>query len=78
MKKVWIGKLPEICGYGVFVICKNEKDAEKYLRKGYNDLAKGRRKYWSSYDEYWTFEGAMEYFSGSVYPVDFNEIMDNI
>ena len=76
MKKVWIGSLPQFCGYGVLVICKNEKDAKKYLRRGYNDLSKCYRKHWYGNEEYATFKGAMEYFGGSVYSVNFNECMN--
>ena len=78
MKKVWIGHLPEICGYGVFVICKTETAAKKHLIRGYINLTEGYRKHWYGGEEYTTFKGAMEYFGGRIYSMDFNEISNEL
>ena len=75
MKKVWVGIMPSICGYGIIVISKTEQGALKELKKAYYQM----RKAWKFHGNYEmnTFKKAMEYFGGVVETREFDTPYDD-
>ena len=73
MKYVWLAVIPEIGGIGISVISDTKKNAEKMLKKAYYNM---RRDWWYA-QEYNTYNGAFDYFGGSIKKVYFNEIYDD-
>ncbi len=72
-KYIWLASIPEIAGIGISIISDTEKDAEKMLKKTYYDI----KKDWWIGQEYNTYEGAFEYFGGTIKKVYFNEVYDD-
>ena len=74
MKKVWCGHMPGICGYGIRVYAKNKEEALKFLKSEFYGFRKAYD--WKNSLEcqsFYTFDKAMEYFSGSVFEIKFGE-----
>ena len=68
MNKVWIGKIPDVLGYGMFVIGKTKKDVYKSLKNEWNNY-KYRRG-----SDFESFEDLTDYYGICVEQVNFNEV----
>ena len=66
MKKqlIYIGRLPDVFGYGICVVSKSKAGAMRALRKGYNDWKAARP------NSATTFESSFEYYGGYVEAVE--------
>jgi|GEM_PF-4496746 len=69
-KKIWIGTIPEIFGYGMCVIGNSEKECMKALRKDYDESKKGRKEMTSQK----IFLEAFEYWGGCVEEVKIGKV----
>ena len=79
MRKVWVGLIPEIFGYGLLVVEDSEEECRKALEEAYNESAKG------SYDDYedqehedgtpyTRFEKAFEHWGGGFKHIEFGKV----
>jgi hypothetical protein len=64
MKTIWIGKLPEIFGYGLMVAEETEVKCINALTKAYFDW------YGETYKPIRTFDESMEHWGGSIIEVE--------
>tara|TARA_R100000700_G_C3123695_1_gene111658 strand:+ start:243 stop:488 length:246 start_codon:yes stop_codon:yes gene_type:complete len=72
-KHIWLGTIPEIGGYGISVISETKEGAEKTLKKTFYEM---RRDWWYG-QEYYTYKGAFEYFSGRIVKIYFDKSYDD-
>tara|TARA_B100001939_G_scaffold252248_1_gene219148 strand:- start:1698 stop:1946 length:249 start_codon:yes stop_codon:yes gene_type:complete len=71
-KTIYVGQIPEINkGYGISVFANTKNNCIKKLKKAFYEIRKNRK--YSNLDEFYTFKGALDYFGGSVFQVDFDK-----
>ena len=71
---IWVGCMPSICGYGILVLSKTEKDAKKELKKSYYAWRKAYG--FQERGHISTFNKAMDYFGGWIEKRELNVAYD--
>lgn len=69
-KKIWIGTIPGIFGYGMCVIGNSEKECMKALRKNYDEWKEERKEMTSQK----IFLEAFEYWGGHVEEIKIGKV----
>lgn len=74
--ETWCAYIEGIFGYGLWIYETSEKEAHSKLKKAFYKWRKGYEVQPGQYDWY-TFEEAMSYFSGSVEKIDYGRIYND-
>ena len=68
--EIWLAHMPECFGYGLMVLDTSEDGARRKLKAAYLPMAK-------RYQFGQTFDRAMEYFGGTIAPVELGKVYND-
>lgn len=74
--ETWCAHIGEIFGYGLWIFETSEKAARSKLKLAFYEWRDGYEVQKGQYDWY-TFDEAMDYFSGSVEKIDYGRIYND-